>query len=293
MTRSHVRRLAIVSVIAGVAIGGATPAPPREAPIVRDGYTVLAGDFHVHGFPDGLPPWDTVREARQRHLDVISLNGHNSLNLWRLWKHAPWVPSASGELIVLPGEELTAVGYHMAIVGLTREIPWRQPMAAAAAAAHAQHAVAILAHPSKDTFGRTTDEDDLRFLDGIEVAYPGMEVSEDTRREMLRVYRRAVELHPGMAAIGSSDFHYLASIGLCRTYVFAREATGAGVLEALRAGRTAACDARGQIYGPAALTAIVAERCRLDALGPTSADAWTARAGRWLAWCGLLALIVA
>jgi PHP-associated len=293
VTRARIRQLAVVSVIVGVAVGGATPAPPRPAPMVRDGYTVLAGDFHVHGFPDGLPPWDTVREARQRRLDVIALTGHNSLNLWRLWKQAPWMPAGSGDLIVLPGEELTAVGYHMAIVGLTREIPWHQPLVAAAAAAHAQHAVAILAHPSGDAFHRTIHEQDLRFVDGVEVAHPAMELSEDARRDLLRVYERGAELNPAMAAIGSSDFHYIASIGLCRTYLFVREATAEGVLDALRAGRTAACDARGRTYGPAALAASVAERCRLDALGPTAADAWTARAGRWLAWFGLLALIVA
>ena len=40
------------------------------------------------------------------------------------------------------------------------------------------------------------------------------------------------------AAIGSSDFHGPGRLGMCRTFVFVREATAAGILEAIRAKRT-------------------------------------------------------
>ena len=45
-----------------------------------------------------------------------------------------------------------------------------------------------------------------------------------------------------MTAVGSSDDHGLGRIGLCRTYLFARDDSEEGVLEALRAGRTVVCN---------------------------------------------------
>jgi hypothetical protein len=282
------RTLCLLALAAGVTLGGLThdtAAPPR---MTAGGFTVLAGDFHVHGSPDGIPPWDAVREARRRRLDVIALTSHNSLRGWRLWQHSP---VHEDEVMVLPGEELTSVGYHMAIVGLERPIAWHQRVAAAAAAAHAQQAVAILAHPSDDQIGEFITDEDLLAVDGIEVAHPGQDPWSRLRRKTDDTYRRASALKP-VAAIGSSDFHYLAPIGSCRTYLFVREATPAGVLEAIRAARTVACDTRGEATGPRALADIVAARCRADALAPPRDADVLSRAGVLLSWAALAALIV-
>ena len=111
------RLLAAVALLAGVALGAVRRSEPPAAPPAADGYVVLAADLHVHGWPDGIPPWDAVREAARRRLDVVALTAHNSTRLWWLWTHAPW--ARAGGVIVLPGEELTSVGYHMAIVGVT------------------------------------------------------------------------------------------------------------------------------------------------------------------------------
>lgn len=291
MRRARLFCLATVAV--GLALSVAAPVAPSPRAVTADGYTVLAGDFHVHGFPDGLPPWDEVREARRRGLDVIALTSHNSLRGWWLWTHAPWFHPDPGDPLVLPGEELTSVGYHLAIVGLQETIPWHQPLAAAAAAAHAQGAVAILAHPGGKAVTRGVDDAGLRLVDGVEVAHPQMEVSEDARRDLARMYRRAVDLKPNTAAIGSSDFHYVAPIGACRTYLFVREATRDGILEAIRGARTVACDTRGVAHGPAALTALVAERCRADAERRPAGEGLRSSVATWLAWAGLLGLVLA
>lgn len=283
--------LAAALVAAGLTLAAKTDPPPPREPMTAFGYVVLAGDFHVHGFPDGVLPADAVREAHRRRLDVVALTSHNSMRGWWLWTHAPSAGAGEG-MIVLPGEELTSVGYHMAVVGLTRTIPWRQPITASAAAAHAQGAVAILAHPSVDTFRRYIHDEGLRALDGVEVAHPASEMSNDVRKDFIDIYARAAALNPRMAAVGSSDFHFLGPIGLCRTYLFAREATPAGVLDALRAGRTAACDARGRIYGPPELASVVAERCRNDALARPAGDTLASRAGTVLAWAALVALVL-
>jgi PHP-associated len=281
----------MLAVVLGITLGAASgdlpPRPSRE----HAGNTIIAADFHVHSFPDGLMPWDIVREARRHRLDAIALTSHNSLRGWRMWVNAPWRPAEAADVIVLPGEELTSSGYHAAIVGLTAVIPWRQPMAAAVAAAHDQGAVAILAHPSGTAIRRVLSDEGLRAMDGVEVAHAG-KTSDRRRDQYLDVYRHALALDPRSAAIGSSDFHYFGPIGLCRTYVFARERTPAGILEAIRSGRTVACDPRGRTEGPADLVAAVAERCREDAAAPPDGDTRTSRLGTALTWAGLLTLVL-
>lgn len=284
--------LALAALVAGIGLGGLTDEPPARAPLLHDGFTVLEADFHVHSFPDGLPSWEVAREARRRRLDAIALTSHNSMFSWYAWANAPWKPAAARDVIVLPGEELTSVGYHATIVGLTTTIAWHQPLSASAAAAHAQGAVAILAHPAGNALRRVLDNEGLRSLDGVEAAHPGMELADKTKQEYRDNYERALALNPHMAAIGSSDFHYFGPIGACRTFVFVRDATAAGILEAVRAGRTVACDTRGEAYGPAGLTPAVAARCREHAVTPLDGDTTASRAGTALAWTGLLALVL-
>lgn len=291
MTR--VRILALAAILSGIICGLSTQASIARVPLTSGPYTVLTGDFHVHSFPDGLPAWEAVREAERRRLDVIALTSHNSMVSWWLWTHAPWIPPAARDVLVLPGEELTSVGYHMTLVGLSQTVDWRQPMAASAAAAHAQGAVAILAHPSGQDLARVMTDDGLRGLDGIEVAHPGMETDTHVRAEFLANYRRALAVNPRTAAIGSSDFHYFAPVGVCRTYLFVREASANGILEAIREGRTAACDGAGHTYGPPAFASVVRDRCHEDASLPPGEDTRVSRAGTWLAWAGLLAMVLA
>jgi hypothetical protein len=276
----------------GLALAGVSARVPAGASTTSLGYVVLAADFHVHGFPDGIPPWDTVREARRRRLDVIALTSHNSMAGWWLWTHSPVTPAGAADVLVLPGEELTSAGYHLALVGISSTIPWRQSLADASAAAQAQGAVAILAHPSGDTFRDRLTDEGLRSVDGVEVAHPQREISPDARRDFPKVYRRAQALHPGVAAIGSSDFHYFGPLGACRTYVFARERTADAVLEALRAGRTVACDGRGKVFGSAAFASAVADRCVDDQLTSPDVDTAASRAGTVLVWAGLAALVL-
>ena len=284
------RAMAIAAVLLGIALGAATTPLPQRAHLVHGGFTVVAADFHVHSYPDGLPAWEAVREARRRRLDAVALTSHNSLRGWDMWTRSGWTPPEAKEVIVLPGEELTSSGYHAALVGISAAVWWRQPIAASAAAAHAQGGVAILAHPTGKALKRVLDDQGLRALDGIEVAHPSKDLNLGKRDEMGDVYRRALGVRPGSAAIGSSDFHYFAPIGLCRTYVFVREATPAGILEAVRSGRTVACDARGETTGPRDLAAAVAERCRDDAGAAPDGDTFASRLGTVLTWAGLLAL---
>jgi hypothetical protein len=287
------RAIAWVVVLAGLASSMNAEAPPTRPRVMKAGYVVLAVDFHVHSFPgDGaLPPWDLAVEARRRHLDAIALTNHNSTHSWRLGEWLfPGAARAAGVLL-LPGDELTSVGYHVAAIGVTDPIPWHQTAASAVAAIHASGGVAIAAHPIKDSWP-FLDEAALVALDGVEVAHPMIFAWDKWRRELLEFYARAKGIHPSIAAIGSTDFHHFAPLGFDRTYVFAREATLAGVLDAIRAGRTVACDGRGETYGPSELVAMMGEDCRRDAALPPAGDTALDRVSTWLVWLGLVAAVV-
>jgi len=86
-------------------------------------------------------------------------------------------------------------------------------------------------------------------LDGVEVAHPIIHARDGARREMMAFYERARRLNPDIAAIGSSDVHTTATLADCRTLVFVRDATRAGVIDAIRTGRTVAMDRNGALYG--------------------------------------------
>ena len=251
---------------------------------------VLAADFHVHGFPgDGsLLPWDLSREAARRGLDAIALTNHNNQLSWRLVRAFP--AFADGALLI-QGEELTSVGYHMASVGADGTVDWRQPAAAAVRAIRQRGGVAIAAHPVGQE-AKGFDAAALAELDGYEAAHPLMFALEKDRRELRAFELRALAAKPGIAAIGSTDFHSFAPLGFCRTFVFARERTATAIVEAIRRGRSVACDAEGEVYGPADLTPVVVAACRAAAGSPARDASSVSGFSAPLLWAGLLALVL-
>lgn len=278
----------VISLFVGAAGDRGLP----HMPPMRGGFIVLAGDFHVHSFPGdgGLTPWDIAREARRRRLDVVALTNHNATWSWRLARALDRTRDTAGVLI-LPGDEVTSVGFHIAAIGIERPVDWRGSIPDVAAAVHAQGGVAIGAHPVGE-HRASYDTAAFRALDGLEAAHPAMFETDKLRLEFAEVYRAAVAAHPSIAAIGSSDFHTLAPVGLCRTYLFVRAATRDGVLDAIRGGRTVACDARGEVHGPDALATLVRDACRADAAAPPIGDGFVSRAGAVTAWLSLLGLVL-
>ncbi len=92
-----------------------------------------------------------------------------------------------------------------------------------------------------------------------------------------------------MAAIGSSDFHGIGPMGTCRTFVFAREHSAQGILDAVRAHRTVVFGRDGKAYGDPELVRLAVADGRLQ----RAAIAWNDRGGT-LDWfsriAGLLGL---
>jgi hypothetical protein len=278
------RGVAWAVTIAGVALASQARPPTARVPATAGSYTILAADFHVHSFPGdgGLPPWDLAIEARRRGLDVVVLTNHNSLASWRLAQLLP--PRADGAML-LPGIELTSIGYHLAAIGVRQLVAWRQGPAAAAAEVHTHGGVAIAAHPSSPRSSRF-DDAALDAIDGFEAAS-----SNDSLAELAPFRERATGYRPSLAAIGASDFHYYAPLGVCRTFVFVTERSAAGVLDAVRQGRTVACDGSGETYGPAELADAVSSECRRVA--SARPEGWGAidAISTGAAWLGLVALV--
>ena len=261
-------RIAGVLLLIAAITGLLSHEPIPQVPETIGEYRVLSGDFHLHMFPldaSTLAPWDVVLEARRRGLDVIALTGHNQAVTAKTGR---WFSNLVGGPIVLVGEEIITAPYDMIAVGVSANVDWHGSAAESVARIHEQGGVAIAPHPLR-VHWPSFDEAAMRDLDGAEVLHPMAYTSEEAYAELREFFARKP-----MAAIGSSDFHGTAFPGFSRTYVFVREATAEGVMEALRAHRTVAVDRDGQAYGDAEMI-----RLAEGALPPTGripeSDVWS------------------
>jgi hypothetical protein len=273
--------LLLAAVVALTGGRGGAPAPER-----RGDYFLLAGDFHVHSFfGDGaLGPWALLGEAQRRGLHVFAITNHNQVRAARLGR---WLSRRLGTgPLVLAGQEVTNPRYHLAAVGLTRTVDWRVPATQAIADIQAQGGVAIAAHPDLH-YSWGIDDPARRLLDGAELVHPLVHGKPEGQAELADFRARASALQPRLAAIGSSDFHAMGALGLCRTIVFAREISEAGVLDAIRAGRTVVLDRQGLPHGPPQLAALLPGT---TAAAPPPLPRPTF--GGLCAWLGLVGLVV-
>jgi hypothetical protein len=164
--------------------------------------------------------------------------------------------------MVLIGEEIHSIGYHVLGIGIRNSIAWRQPASSAIDEVHRQGGVAIAAHPINAY--SAYDDAALRKLDAAEVVHPVGLRNEVFADQLRQFFGRA-----RMTAIGDSDYHIgplspqLGAMGLCRTYVFVREQNEEGVLDALRQGRTVVFDQQ-HIYGDPGLIQLAKEDGRLS-----------------------------
>ena len=111
MTR--LRSAAVGLVVAGLAAGSLSTGPPLHEPVRAGDYWILAADFHVHGFlGDGaLAPWLLRDEAARAGLDVFVLTNHNRVSTGKFARRR--FAGTAGP-IVIPGQEITARGFHIA-----------------------------------------------------------------------------------------------------------------------------------------------------------------------------------
>ena len=284
MEASPGRVLAAVALIAGVTIGTLADRVPRRTPLQSGEYLILSADFHVHAAPgDGsLTPTELRDEAARAGLDVIAITNHNQFVAARLVSS---LSDNDGKPLVIAGEEVTHPGYHLIAVGIDRTVSPESAVTDTVRRIHEQGGVAIAAHPMHAFVGY--DDAALSAVDGTEVAHP--ERVEKYRREYVATFERARRLNPRIAPIGSSDFHNTPALGQCRTFVFVRERSKAGVLEALRAGRTVATDEHGRLYGDPSLVERVR---RTPPEGRADVHPSWQRLAVVLSWCGLAGVLL-
>ena len=276
------------ALVAGVALCTLADVQALPPPAMINGFYVLGADFHVHAaFGDGgLTPWDARREAARRGLHVIAIANHNQVHSPRI--HRALFGSTALPLL-LTGQEVTTPTHHILAIGVSSAVAWNQSAADTIRDIQSRGGVAIAAHPQGST-SRGYDSDALSVLDAAERTHPGMYRDHETEANFARFFTRARQHNLQVAAIGDSDFHFNGRIGLCRTYLLARELTERGVLEAVRAGRTVAYDLYGNPYGDALHIKHVEAARRATLSTPARWAFWTNIAGDGLVWGALLAL---
>jgi hypothetical protein len=242
------RLLSALLFAAAIVVGTLADKTPAREPLVLGGYRVLAADFHNHSamWSDGaLTPWGLVLEAEHQGLDAIAITGHDQT----FDSHVGHAFSRLvGGPIVLIGDEVRADGgFHMIAAGITDTVRYRRTGTTAIEQIHRQGGVAIVAHPFEE-FWPGYDADVMRPLDGAEICHPAIFDTPGGQQQL-----EAFAARRSVTAIGSSDFHGLGPMGLCRTFVFTTEASEAGILDAIRAQRTVVFGKDGQVYGNPAL----------------------------------------
>lgn len=284
------RAVAWLLVAVAIAAGIAGDRPQAAQPLTLGGYRVLAVDFHVHSstFSDsGVTPWGIVVEAKRNGLDALSINGHN-----QVWdgKSARAFSQRIGGPTILTGQEIIAgTGPHIVAVGTDSVINGRgRDVAAVADEIHRQGGIAIAAHPFP-AFWPRYDAAAIERLDGAEICHPMIYAFHSAQGELEQFATRGT-----FAAIGSSDYHGLGRLGLCRTYVFATANTADAILDAVRARRTVVYGRDGRTYGDPALVRLSAAHPRLREAAtidpPPGVLDWVSRGTGALGLLGLVLL---
>jgi len=282
MTRS---RLLAIGLLTVALVAGTRADRPVDPPVITlGGYRVLQADFHVHTSAingGGVSPIGLILEARRRGLDVIATIGHNQMLDARI---GVWADRFLDGPIVVPGQEVLHPHHHLLALGVHDAIDPHAPLAEQIAHVHRQGGVAIAAHPRKP-FASEDPAGIIQTLDGADICHPSIFNDRDAQADYERFAASG-----SFAAIGSSDFHVFGRVGLCRTFVFVREATVAGVLDAVRGHRTVVYGLNGKAYGDPQLMALAEADGRLRALAapdaPVTVLDWTSRV------CGVAGLLV-
>jgi hypothetical protein len=215
---------------------GAPPAPaarPRRPLPASPGLTWLAGDLHAHTFhSDGvMSVAELAAHAVDRGLDFVAVTDHNTVS-----HHAFLGPaSARYGVTLLPGQEVTTELGHAGVLGDAGWVDFREPATAWLAAAEAAGALMSVNHP---------------------FAGPASWVHPMPRRPpLLEVWHWSwldpvwttplswwQAWDPAANPVGGSDWHRPGSdapLGTPTTWVACADASTAGVLDGLRAGRVA------------------------------------------------------
>ncbi len=238
--------LVLVGLLGGVRWQLAERAHPVARSALCPECEVLAVDLHTHTrFSDGfLSPMELVLMAQREGLDVVAVTEHNMLFPAEV---AAWFSALIGGPMVLTGQEVTTRDYHLIAVGLTERVAPAAELRHAIDAIHRQGGIAIAAHPTRRYWPAFDEVRDV--LDAAEVVHPAAFGGSTSFRwdDMVAFFER-----PGakpLTAVGSSDYHFFRTLGVCRTEVLVKARTPEAVLAALRDGDTRVTAPDGRRFG--------------------------------------------
>lgn len=284
--------VACAMVLAGLVGGFAGEVTPPRPIVHRAGYRVLEGDFHTHtAWSDGsLSPFGVVRQADRRGLDVVAVTEHNTV--WPS-RFARWYANGTTRPLTVTGEEVTTARFHVIAVGIEQTVSPDQSLEEVIAAIHAQHGAAIVAHPVSHYWPTVLPLRE-RF-DAAEVMHPIAYAERNAEWRWADMVRFHEEAKTPLGAIGSSDYHWMSVLGVCRTLVFVREpVTQESVVDAIREHHTVTLDREGHAYGDAALI----EALRAEPYVPRTSDyeyrgsSALDRVLRTIGWLGLVGVVL-
>jgi len=190
-------------------------------------------DLHVHtaASHDGTGAVDQVLDQADRvGLDGLAITDHDAIDAAR--RAARLAPGY--DLIVLPGVEVSTAAGHVLAIGVGHRPPAGTPFADTVSRIRSSGGVAVVPHPGQRT-RHGVRPSRIENVDAVET-YNALRLTGLRNRRSKRLAERR-----GYPAVGGSDAHAPDSVGQGFTAVSVPpgEATPAGVLAALRAGRVA------------------------------------------------------
>jgi len=205
------------------------------------------GDCHVHSvYSDGkLTPERLAAGARAAGLDFIATTEHNTADA-----HAAWRAHARDDLLVILGEEVTTETGHWLALGIQpgQLVDWRYRVWDDMVGRHLDQVhhvggLCVAAHPHAP-YPSGTFMYSYRGFDAVEV-WNGLWASDlpwnaDNEAALAEWGRGlAADVTDGRwrPALGNSDTHLEAQIGIPHTVVLAEELSTDAVLGGIRAGR--------------------------------------------------------
>jgi hypothetical protein len=234
------------------------PAPPSIC-----GARWYRGDLHLHTVhSDGeRHPNELASAAQSSGLDFIVSTDHNTSAA-----NQAWPASRTGNLLVIPGEEVTTRHGHWLAVGLSPRawVDWRYGPGDGvfprfAAEVRDAGGLVVAAHPSVPLPGSAW-EFGFADVDALEVWNGRWNVDDELS---LRIWQRLLRQGRRVVAVGGSDSHGKHQpVGSPQTVVHANELSTPAIVEGLRCGRSYIARSR------AAALELTARSAAPDVAGP-------------------------
>ncbi|WP_070365164.1 PHP domain-containing protein [Halodesulfurarchaeum formicicum] len=195
---------------------------------------MLTVELHAHSARsyDGRDPVEMLLEqAAAVGLDAIAVTDHDAFDAsQRAVELAP-----EFDLIGIPGMEVTSAAGHVLALGIDRKIPKGLPFSETLDAIHEAGGIAVVPHPfqkSRSGVAPNISRAALASADAIEVYNSRLLTGRANRKA-----RAFAEKH-GLPQTAGSDAHIAEMVGQAITAVDANSHTAAGIVDAIRAGKT-------------------------------------------------------